>query len=182
MPDPTRPELTPDLSGAELRRWYWTLAELTALARRLGVPARGGKLVLTERLVAALDGIPAPPTPRPPRTAGRQLAPPLDLDTVIPPGQRCSEVLRAFLRAEIGPGFTFDAHVRGFVADGAGRTLADLVAHWHATRDAPPAEIGAQFELNRFLRERRARHPGEPRAEALAAWRAHRALPRDRRP
>ena len=181
MPDPVRPELTPDLSGAELQRWYWTLAELTALARRLGVPVRGGKLALTGRLVAALDGAPAPPAPRRAR-AGRQLAPPLVRGSVIPPGQRCSEVLRAFLRAEIGPAFTFDAPMRAFVADGAGRTLADLVAHWHATRDAPPGEIGAQFELNRFLRERRARRPAESRADALEAWRAHRALPRERRP
>ena len=180
VPDPIRPELSPNLSGTELQRWYWTLAELTALARRLGVPTGGGKVAVTERLVAVLDGAAPPPAPRPARV-GRQLAPPLTLETVIPPGQRCSEVLRASLRAEIGPAFTFDGHMREFVAEGAGRTLADLVAHWHATRDAPPGEIGPQFELNRFLRERRTQHPGEAHADALEAWRVHRALPRERR-
>jgi hypothetical protein len=178
---PTRPEPTADLTGAELRRWYWTLAELTGLARRLGVPVGGGKIVLTARLAAALDRAPPPPSPRSPGPASPQLAPPLEPGTVIPPGQRCSQVLRAYLRGEVGPAFTFDAPMRDFVATGAGRTLADLVAHWHATRSAPPREIGPQFELNRFLRERRSRHPGEPRAAAMEAWRAHRALPAETR-
>ncbi|MBC8091545.1 MAG: hypothetical protein H7Y15_06330, partial [Pseudonocardia sp.] len=52
----SRPALTAALSGVELRRWYWTLAELTALARSMGVPVRGGKAALAERLAAALDG------------------------------------------------------------------------------------------------------------------------------
>ena len=172
-----RPAPTPALTGAELRRWYWTLAELTALARRLGVPTRGGKPVLVERLAAVLDGAPPPPAPPRPR-AGAQLAAPLHGGSVIPPGQRCSQELRAHLTERIGPAFRFDAHVREFVAGGAGRTLDELVEHWHRTRSAPPREIGPQFELNRFLHERRATHPGEPRAAALAAWREHRARPR----
>ncbi|MDX6762712.1 hypothetical protein SIN09_25675, partial [Streptomyces sp. F8] len=55
-----RPLLSTALTGAELRRWYWTLAELTELARRMGLPARGGKAAVTARLAAALDGLPEP--------------------------------------------------------------------------------------------------------------------------
>ncbi|WP_406470739.1 SAP domain-containing protein [Streptomyces hirsutus] len=175
-----RPELSAALSGDELTRWYWTLAELTALAREIGVPRGGGKAALTERLRAALDG--AAPPAAPPRTssAGRQLAAPVSGSTVIPEGQRCSQVLRAYFRREIGPGFHFDASMRTFVTEGAGRTLADAVAHWHATRQAAaqPQEIGSQFELNRFLRDWHAEHPAGSRTEALAAWRAHRDRPR----
>lgn len=181
-----RPDPSPELSGAELARWYWTLAELTALARRMGLPAGGGKAAVTQRIAAALDGLPAPdPGPgsapaRAARGAGRQLAAPVDGASVIPPGQRCSQVLRAYFVREIGPGFHFDAFMRDYVAQGAGRTLAEAVAHWHATREqaAQPREIGAQFELNRFLRDWHARHPEGTRPQALAAWRAHRAGPR----
>ena len=60
----TRPVLSASLSGAELRRWYWTLEELSGLARTLGVPRGGGKQALTERLAAVLDGEPATPPPR----------------------------------------------------------------------------------------------------------------------
>ncbi|MFE4635529.1 DUF6434 domain-containing protein [Streptomyces sp. NPDC056773] len=181
-----RPAPSPELSGAELARWYWTLAELTALARRMGLPAGGGKVAVTQRIAAALDGLPAPdpaPGPAPARAArgaGRQLAAPVDGASVIPPGQRCSQVLRAYFVREIGPCFHFDAFMRDYVAQGAGRTLAEAVAHWHATREqaAQPREIGAQFELNRFLRDWHARHPEGTRPQALAAWRAHRAGPR----
>ncbi|GAA2792514.1 DUF6434 domain-containing protein [Streptomyces showdoensis] len=188
MPVPapeTRPALTADLTGAELLRWYWTLAELAGLARALGLSAGGGKAAVTERLAAALDGRPLPPPPAARRRAGgasRQLAAPVDGDTVIPEGQRCSQVLRAWFTAELGPSFHFDAAMRAYVAENAGRTLADAARHWRDTRAeaARPQEIGAQFELNRFLRDWHTTHPAGTRAEALTAWRAHRSRPRDR--
>ncbi|MCX5193074.1 SAP domain-containing protein [Streptomyces sp. NBC_00249] len=178
----TRPEPTPALTGAELLRWYWTLTELTALAGALGVPAAGGKAALTARLAATLDGRPAPHREPPARRrAGRQLTAPVDGRTVIPEGQRCSQVLREFFVRETGPGFHFDAFMRAYVAQGAGRTLAEAVAHWHATRQdaAQPQDIGAQFEFNRFLRTWHTRHPDGTRTEALTAWHEHRARPRD---
>lgn len=175
-----RPRPTPALSGAELTRWYWTLAELSVLARQMGLSAGGGKAAVTARIAAALDGSPAPSVPAV-RRAGRQLAAPVDGESVIPPGQRCSQVLRAYFTREIGPGFHFDAFMREYVAQGAGRTLAEAVAHWHATRGraAEPRKIGAQFELNRFLRDWHARHPQGSRTDALTAWRTHRSRPRD---
>ncbi|MET9960436.1 DUF6434 domain-containing protein [Streptomyces sp. NPDC006326] len=175
-----RPAPTPALTGAELLRWYWTLVELTGLARQMGLPVGGGKPALTTRLAAALDGRPAPEPVRAARRGGRQLTAPVDGDTVIPQGQRCSQVLREFFVREIGSGFHFDAFMRDYVAGHAGHTLAEAVAHWHATRAqaAEPQEIGAQFELNRFLRDWHARHPDGTRREALAAWQAHRARPR----
>ncbi|MBT2403185.1 MULTISPECIES: DUF6434 domain-containing protein [unclassified Streptomyces] len=99
---------------------------------------------------------------------------------MIPQGQSCSQVLREFFVREIGPAFHFDAFMRDYVAQNAGRTLAEAVAHWHATRGqaAQPLEIGAQFEFNRFLRDWHARHPDGTRAQALAAWRECRARPR----
>ncbi|MFE1874197.1 DUF6434 domain-containing protein [Streptomyces sp. NPDC059496] len=179
----SRPALTPALTGTELLRWYWTLAELSALARKMGLPAGGGKAAVTARLAAALDGLPAPAAPAAPapRRAGRQLTAPVTGATVIPPGQRCSQVLRAYFVREVGPGFHFDAFMRDYVAEHAGHTLAEAVAHWHATRvrAAEPQEVGAQFEFNRFLRAWHAGHPDGARAEALAAWQAHRARPRD---
>ncbi len=175
-----RPPLTPALSGDELARWYWTLAELTGLARQLDVPRGGGKAVLTERLRAALDERPLPTAASRRRPAARQLSAPVDGTTVIPEGQRCSQVLREFFHQAIGPGFHFDAHMRSYIAENPGRTLDEAVAHWHVTRAAAarPQEIGAQFEFNRFLRAWHTAHPTGTREEALAAWQAHRAAPR----
>lgn len=182
-----RPRLSRSLSGAELARWYWTLAELSVLAREMGLSSGGGKAAVTARIAAALDGRrpPAGRTPAPSaRRAGRQLAAPVGGDSVIPAGQRCSQVLREHFAREIGPGFHFDAFMREYVAQGAGRTLAEAVAHWRATRGeaAQPREIGAQFELNRFLRDWHADHPAGTRSEAMAAWRVHRSRPRGEGP
>lgn len=175
-----RPVLDATLSGAELRRWYWLRAELVALARSLGISPAGGKVELTERLAAALDGQALPqPTPRTIRTA--QLAGVLTNATVIPDGQRSSQALRDFFVVRLGPGFRFDAAMRGFIATGGGRTLGEAVAFWSASRSAPPPQIGPQFELNRFTHAWYQDHPGGTRAELLGAWRAHRALPLEAR-
>ena len=110
------------------------------------------------------------------RATGGALPEPLTPATVLPPGQPCTQQLRAWLRAQAGPGFRFDGPVRGVIAGGC--TLAEALATWRATRDRPPAEIGAQFELNRFLRQWRAANPGGSHRQALDAWAEHRSRPR----
>jgi hypothetical protein len=100
---------------------------------------------------------------------------------VIPPGQRSSHVLREFFTAEVGPSFRFDAAMRDFVANGAGKTLGDAVDHWWASRDRDAPPIGPQFELNRFTREWWRANPGGTRDELRAAWLAYRNQPADLR-
>jgi hypothetical protein len=175
----TRPVLDARLSGAELRRWYWLHRELLSLAKTLGVSPSGSKLELTDRLATALDGQPAPELTR--RVRRSQLRGPLTEATAIPPGQSCSEPLRAFFVDRIGPGFRFDAAMRDFIAGAAGRSLGEAVDHWWATRAAPTPTIGPQFELNRFTRAWHLAHPRASRAELLAAWRIHRGLPAESR-
>ncbi|MEE6280692.1 DUF6434 domain-containing protein [Georgenia sp. MJ170] len=181
-PQEARPPLASVMSGAELRRWYWLRSELVDRARQLGVARHGSKTELLDRLAAALDGAPAPARPPPRRAATRQLAEPVGPATVLPPGQRCSQVLRRFFAAEVGPAFRFDEHMRDFIAHGAGRTLAEAVDHWHRTRGAAIGPIGEQFEYNRFTRQWFAGTPDGSRQECMAAWQVHRALPVDRRP
>lgn len=175
-----RPPITAVRTGAELRRWYWLRTELAELAGVLGLPRRGGKEELLERAAAVLDGAP-PPSPAPRRAAGPQLEDPVGPGTVIPPGQRCSQVLRRFFAAQIGPHFRFDEHMREFVAHGAGRALGEAVQHWYRTRVTPAGPIGEQFEFNRFTRAWFAEHPGGSQAECRAAWQRHRDLPVDQR-
>lgn len=177
----TRPVLDGSLSGAELRRWYWLKSELVVLARALGVRTGGAKAELTERVAAVLDGLSEPAgTQRRVHVAG--ISGDLTRESVIPRGQRCSQALRAYFVSELGPGFHFDAPMREFIATGAGRTLGAAVEFWAGSRDLPPAEIGAQFELNRFQRSWHATHPGAGHGDLLAAWKVYRSLPVDARP
>ncbi|MFT3714882.1 MAG: DUF6434 domain-containing protein [Gordonia sp. (in: high G+C Gram-positive bacteria)] len=178
-----RPELTRHLSGNEFRQWYWLRSELADFARSAGIGASGGKQLLTDRIAALLDGS---DFTEPPRTAGPRpgaaLAGDLASETVIPSGQRCSQVLRAWFTERIGPGFRYDAPMRDFIASADGRrTLQDAVDHWYATRDDGRREIDPQFEYNRFTRWWRAEHPDDDRAQLLAAWQRYRDRPVDER-
>ncbi len=173
----SRPTLDEHLTGQELLRWYWLRSELAAFARSLGVAASGAKRDLTARLVAHLDGSPSR-SPTPPRQpTPTALAEPLTAATLIPPGQRCTQQLRRYFTDLIGPSFAFDAAMRDFIFNGAGRTLGAAVNHWHFTRSQPQPEIGSQFELNAFIRDWHHHHSSGSHAQALHAWRIHRDLP-----
>jgi len=129
--DESRPRLTPQLTGAELLRWYWLKDELADFARSLGIRTSGSKDLLTRRLAAALDGVPLDEPPAAPRVAGAQLTGPLTHATVIPRGQRCSQVVRAWFVEQVGPGFGFDAAMRAFFAGADGtHTMQDALGHY----------------------------------------------------
>lgn len=180
--DESRPELTANLTGAELRRWYWLTDELADLARRLGVRATGGKALLTERLTAALDGEAFAEPMRARHAAGAQLSGTLTASTPIPPGQRCSQIVRAWFVDQVGPSFVFDATMRSFFAGADGtQTLQDALTHYRTTRGEGATAIDATFEYNRFTRRWHRENPGGARADLLRAWQEYRALPVDRR-
>lgn len=178
---PPRPALDPALTSAEFSRWYWLKTELAEFARSQGISASGGKEQIAQRITALLDGRPQPSRPVAKRST-RQLAGPLTICTTIPKGQRCSQLLRGWFTEQLGPGFHFDAHMRGYFAAADGTsTLAGALAHWHETRTAESLEIGRQFELNQFTRTWFAAHPDGTREQMHAAWQVHRALPVDLR-
>lgn len=178
----SRPALEHGLSEAEFVRWYWLKAELVGFARSLGIRATGGKELLAARIAARLGGraFEEPASSR--SSAGPQLSGPLAPTTVIPVGQRSSQVVRAWMIERIGPGFHFDADMRAFFAQSDGtKTLQDAVDHWHANRGQGAKPIDRQFEYNRFTRSWYEAHPdGSPHA-LLAAWRTYRNSPVDAR-
>jgi hypothetical protein len=183
-PAPQRPALSTALTGAELRRWYWLKEELVHLARELGTSTAGGKELLTGRVAAALDGVaPTEPAPASRRSAGRsQLTGTLDASTRIPEGQRCSQLVRAWLRDQVGGSFRFDAEMRAFFASTDGsQTMQDALDHWCSTRGQGATSIEPQFELNRFTRAWYQTHPGGSREQLMEAWREYRSHPVDER-
>lgn len=180
--DSRRPPLTTGLSGTEFLRWYWLREELAGFARTLGLRATGGKDLLTQRVAAALDGREFTEPPVPTRSTATQLTDPLSENTVIPPGQRSSQVLRRWFAGQLGPAFHFDAQMRSFIAAADGTTtLADALAHWHGTRKQAERDIDPQFEYNRFTRAWHAANPAGTKTWLLAAWNGYRALPVDER-
>ncbi len=177
-----RPDLTATLPGAELVRWYWLKSELISFARVLGVATSGSKEELTTRIAAVLDGDTPPTGKRVAVAADSQLGGDLSDSTVIPPGQRSSQQLRAWFLGRVGPAFRFDRHMREFIksADGT-TTLGDAVEHWKVMRSRRATAIDPQFEFNRFTRTWHAANPSRTHAELLEDWRRYRSLPIDKR-
>jgi hypothetical protein len=177
----TRPKLCGSLSEAEFTRWYWLKVELAEFARSLGIRATGSKDLLAARVAAKLGRREFAEPQRSRTIAGRQLAGELTPDTVIPAGQRSSQVVRVWMSEQVR-GFHFDAEMRAFFAASDGtKTLQDAVDHWHTTRGGGPKQIGNQFEYNRFTRAWNDAHPDTSRDVLLAAWGTYRHTPLDQR-
>ena len=177
---PRRPEPSSSLEPGDIERWYWTQVELRQIARDLGVSTGGRKAELAARVRAALAG---ESLPRPESRHRARLEGELTRDTVIPDGVVLSRHLRDWFVSELGEGFRADRHLRDFLRNGTGRNLGEAADHYRATRDAPPAEIEPQFELNRFTRLWWKANPSGSREELNRAWREYREAPAElRRP
>ena len=178
----SRPTLTNGISAEEFHRWYWLKDELIEFAHSLGIRTTGSKELLAARIAARLDGqeFSEPATIK--RRNGKQLSGQLSADTVIPAGQRCSQIVRAWMSEQAGETFHFDAEMRDFFANSDGtQTLQDALNHWHTTRNQDQRSIDPQFEYNRFTRAWYEDHPTSGREELLAAWHRYRSQPIDER-
>jgi SAP domain-containing new25/Domain of unknown function (DUF6434) len=176
-----RPPLSRSLTGAEFRRWYWLKSELLVFARAEGLALSGDKPTLANRIVGLLDGLAVGPSSSSSRPVSRRLPEPLTFDTVLGPNQASSQQLRAFFVRAIGRRFSYDIHMRTFLASDHAKTLGEAVAHWHATRDAVKPETLPQLELVRFTKAWHLKHPEGTQAECRKAWKLYKALPADER-
>jgi SAP domain-containing new25/Domain of unknown function (DUF6434) len=180
--DSARPALTRDLNATEFLRWYWLKVELCSFARTVGLSATGSKQEVTARIAACLEGKTPPDPPTRQSKAAEQLQGPLTLETVIPPGQRATQVLREFFQREVGSGFRFTGPIRTFIAESQGdRTLGEAIALYQSGRGQKTEVIASQFELNRFTRTFHEQHAGATAKEVRAAWIRYRSLPVDQR-
>lgn len=168
-----RPTITSATSPEDITDWYWKVADLRLIAKRLGVPSSGTKGQLVERLRATLAGeaVTGQRTSRP----GAEMPTPLSPSTVVPAGARMTRQVRAFMIEQVGPGFRFDATMRDFFAAPDDRTLGDAVELWWSSRGRR-REISPQFEYNRFTREFWASHPDGTREQLREAWNTYKEL------
>jgi hypothetical protein len=168
-----RPQLTVSLPPSKFRAWYWLKAELIAFCRSQRLRTSGSKQEIAARIEAHLGGKPAP-APGRKRSANAAMPTHFELRTVVGEGWRCSQELRRFFEHHCGAGFLFNGGLRDFIRTGAGRTLAEAIAHYERSVAAGSTEIGEQFEYNRHTREFFAKNPAATREQAIAAWWAKR--------
>jgi len=169
----TRPTLNRHTTPDDFLSFYWLKEELIGFLREHDLSTTGSKQDLTVRISQFLaTGIPeskpsqklARRTETMPRTFTRQ--------SVIGSGWRCSQELRAFFEQEIGTHFHFDAGMRDFIHNGAGKPLHEAIETWKEERRKPVQEksIASQFEYNRHIREYFKTHPGATLRDAIQDW------------
>ncbi|PKN94055.1 MAG: cytoplasmic protein [Chloroflexi bacterium HGW-Chloroflexi-6] len=168
----TRPLLNSRLSAEAFLRYYWLKEELSAFCRDCGLSTSGSKQTLTERIANYLEtGDNVGSTPAVRKGPKSQMPATFTRTTVIGPGWRCSQGLRAFFEQEIGRSFHFDATLRDFIHHGQGKTLQEAILVWEAAQRSPlETEIAPQFEYNRHIREYLKANPGAGLKAAIRAW------------
>lgn len=176
----TRPRLAVGLSTTTFRKCYWLKAELMDFCQAQGLPVSGSKEQLAERIARFLETGVGSPRPAGSPVAARQMeAPgPLSRQTVITPALRCNHVLRAFIEAELGPGFHVNSLMRVIVNHGQGRTLGEVMDAWRRERiqPRPRVKITPQQEYQRHMRDFFRAYPDKTLDDAIAAWRRRHAL------
>lgn len=177
-----RPPLTSALSPENFRAWYWLKKELQAFCSAQALPTSGSKEDLSGRVLAHLSGEPSPTpltTHAKASPSARRSAMPQTLtpDTVIGPGWRLNEALRAFFVAHTNPAFRFNQALRDLFKNPQGQTLAQALAVYQNSLMQGPSPIQRQFQFNQHIRDYFEQHPGATRAQALQAWQHKRQTP-----
>ncbi|MDX5422186.1 MAG: SAP domain-containing protein [Hymenobacteraceae bacterium] len=182
MKQPTqRPALNRSISPADFDRFYWLKQELQQFCREQGLPATGAKAELAERIVYFLKTGKARPVEASKRAAPKQRLSPT-LDTLITENYRNTEVNRRFFKSVIGEHFHFTTNFMRFCRENVGKTFSDAVQEWHREHTLKKdkgyqAEIGPQFEYNRYIRDFMADNPGSPLTTAIRCWKGKKSQP-----
>ena len=179
----TRPALDPQLSAEPFLRYYWLKNELAAFCRSCGLPASGSKQVLTTRIAKYLEtGAKAvdPALAHKKKAPQGQMPSTFTRTTVIGPGWRCSQALRAFFEQESGRSFHFNATMREFIHNGQGKTLQEAILAWEKSqRSADKKEIAPQFEYNQHIRDYLEANPGAGLQAAIRTWHERKQSPKE---
>jgi hypothetical protein len=182
-----RPKFNQQTTPDDFLSFYWLKAELIGFLREHDLSTTGSKQELTARISQFLEtGTPSLKVENKGSQKSTRRAEEMPKiftrQSVIGPGWRCSQELRAFFEQEIGSHFHFDGTMRDFIRAGAGKTLQEAVGTWEAERRKPVQEksIQPQFEYNRHIREYFKAHPGATLQEAIRDWKVKKKERRNR--
>lgn len=185
MQDETRPPIAKISTGAELRLWYWTKAELEAECRRRGLKIAGAKFTQLDRIAHFLEtGERQLPGDSKPRTTSKfdWHSAPLTPETQITDSYRNSQNVRRFFKSQIGDQFKFNIAFMAWIKANVGKTLADAVVEYHrqtAAAKVPGAqsEIARHNQFNQYTRDFLADNPEMSLEDVRHFWALKRSLP-----
>lgn len=181
----TRPDIESIATGVELRRWYWTKAELLEECRRLALRTTGGKFQLLDRIAYFRDtGETTFPGDKKAKITSKfdWHAAALTPETIITDSYKNSQNVRRFFKAHVGPHFKFNIASMAWMKANVGRTLADAVKAIKAleAQSAAPgfkSKIAQHNQFNQYTRDFLADHPDRGMEDVRHFWALKRAQP-----
>ena len=183
----SKPVLRREISVADFKAYYWSMADLTDFAKRLGLSSHGNKPDLRARIERRLRGLPDE------QSLQQRSTGPRDSDKTLRPetpviNYKSDDGTRDFFKRNIGPHFHFTYHLNQYRLANTNLTYGDLIREWVAEyerRQDPKyrAPIASHGEYNRYIRDYFSdeRNKGKSLRDAAASWNAAKRGRGDRR-
>lgn len=183
-----RPKLDKKISHEDFSNYYWLKKELLAFCKEIGLPQRGGKMELTNRINTYLK------TGKKELKGGKKKYQPtsnfdwkneiLTLQTVITDNYKNSENVRAFFQNHIQKKFKFNVSFMNWMKTNIGKTLEDAIQAWEIIEFEKKnrkgkKEIAPQFEYNIYIRDFLADNPDLSRKSAIEFWKLKKSMKGD---
>ena len=167
----TRPTLTKQLNAKTFREFYYLKEELVAFCKSSGLPTSGDKIDITNRIAHYLETGEIQSTKT---TSKKSTSPDTILEiTLIEPNFVCSEKHRAFFKAKIGKGFSFNVAFQKWLKNNTGKTYAEATNAYYLILEEKKkgkTTIDKQFEYNTYIRDFFEHNKGLTISDAIKCW------------
>lgn len=174
----TSPDLHVITDSVVFRNHYYLLSELKAYCRSKGLPASGGKQEIAERIAHFMDtGELKQPVKKAAKASRTE---PITPDSVIEESLKCSEMHRAFFKANVGKRFSFDVAFQQWLKENAGKTYREAIDAYIGivkSKKVQQTVISKQFEYNTYIRAFFAENPSAGLQDAIQCWKHKKSQP-----
>jgi hypothetical protein len=180
-----RPHFNDIKTSEEFKRWYWLKDELIAICKAAKLPYDGGKFMLRDRIVYALDnaGAVAPAEKKVKSQSHFNWASAnLTLETVITDNVSFGPNFRRFLTQHIGNQFVCHSDFMDWVKQNTGKTLQNAAIKWQELEDRKndpyfKRDIAEHNMLAQYVRDFLADNEDKTFKDALKTWAIKKLLP-----
>ena len=169
-----RPDFVEIKTGHDFDQWYWSKEELTEICRASKIPHNARKNELRRRIIQCLNGEPLNIEQKVIESNFDWARAELSPDTLITDSIKFGKNLRSFMKAAVGPKFSFSNAFMVWMREHTGHTLADAIEYWHALQVKTKAGYRMDMSdfnvMNKYLDDFLKANPTRKRDEGLQCW------------
>ncbi len=173
-----RPILNKHLSSVTFREFYYLKEELVDFCKAEGLPSRGGKIELTDRIANYLDTGEIKTCKQDVRKKSAIIEV-ITKESKIESDFVCSEKHRSFFRDNIGSTFSFLVPFQKWLKSNTGKTYEQAIeAYFQLIKEKQlgKSTIDRQFEYNTYIRDFYSDNKGKSLDDAIKCWKYKKGL------